>query len=106
MLEPIHLHFAFAFALVETTDPPSYRNGTEALYSQFLDHLAKSGTANGASSNQEAKVLFAAMIGARLLAQAVGDAEWVRSLKSAVKAEAAQGAASLEVAPAPARTVR
>ncbi|MEA2957949.1 MAG: TetR/AcrR family transcriptional regulator, transcriptional repressor for nem operon [Alphaproteobacteria bacterium] len=84
----------------------SYRNGTEALYSQFLDHLAKSGTANGASSDQEAKVLFAAMIGARLLAQAVGDAEWVRSLKSAVKAEAAQGAASLEVAPAPARTVR
>jgi TetR/AcrR family transcriptional regulator, transcriptional repressor for nem operon len=82
----------------------SYRNGTEALYSQFLDHL--SGTANGASSDQEAKVLFAAMIGARLLAQAVGDAEWVRSLKSAVKAEAAQGAASLEVAPAPARTVR
>jgi TetR/AcrR family transcriptional regulator, transcriptional repressor for nem operon len=84
-----------------------YRNGTEALYSQFfLDHLAKSGTANDASSDQEAKVLFAAMIGARLLAQAVGDAEWVRSLKSAVKAEAAQGAASLEVAPAPARTVR
>jgi TetR/AcrR family transcriptional repressor of nem operon len=70
----------------------SYRNGTEALYSQFLDHLAKS----GASSNQEAKVLFAAMIGARLLAHAVGDAEWVRSLKSAVKAEAAQGAASLD----------
>jgi TetR/AcrR family transcriptional repressor of nem operon len=70
----------------------SYRNGTEALYSQFLDHLAKS----GASSDQEAKVLFAAMIGARLLAHAVGDAEWVRSLKSAVKAEAAQGAASLD----------
>jgi hypothetical protein len=26
----------------------------------------------------------------------VGDAKWVRSLKSAVKAEAAQGAASLD----------
>jgi TetR/AcrR family transcriptional regulator, transcriptional repressor for nem operon len=73
----------------------SYRNGTEALYSQFLYHMAKSRTANGASSDQEAKVLFAAMIGARLLAQAVGDAEWVRSLRNAVKAEAAQGAASL-----------
>jgi TetR/AcrR family transcriptional repressor of nem operon len=72
----------------------SYRNGTEALYSQFLDHMAKSREANGASSDQEAKVLFAAMIGARLLAQAVGDAEWVRSLKSAVNAEAVQGAAS------------
>jgi TetR/AcrR family transcriptional repressor of nem operon len=74
----------------------SYRNGTEALYSQFLYHMAKSRTANGASSDQEAKVLFAAMIGARLLAQAVGDAEWVRSLRNAVKAEAAQGAASLD----------
>ena len=73
----------------------SYRNGTEALYSQFLDHMAKSRRANCASSDQEAKVLFAAMIGARLLAQSVGDAEWIRSLKSAVKAEAAQGAAWL-----------
>jgi TetR/AcrR family transcriptional repressor of nem operon len=73
----------------------SYKSGTEALYSQFLYHMAKSRTAaNGASSDQEAKVLFAAMIGARLLAQAVGDAEWVRSLKSAVKAKAAQCAAS------------
>jgi hypothetical protein len=31
------------------------------------------------------------MIGARLLAQSVGDVEWIRSLKSAVKAEATQG---------------
>jgi len=74
----------------------SYKSGTEALYSQFLYHMAKSRTANGASSDQEAKVLFAAMIGARLLAQAVGDAEWVRSLKSAVKAVAAQGGDSLD----------
>jgi TetR/AcrR family transcriptional repressor of nem operon len=58
--------------------------------------MAKSRTANGASSDQEAKVLFAAMIGARLLAQAVGDAEWVRSLKSAVKAVAAQSGDSLD----------
>ena len=86
-----------AFAPHVTTDAAgassreSYRNGTEALYSQFLDHMAKSRTANGASPDREAKVLFAAMIGARLLAQSVGDAEWIRSLKSAVKAAAAQG---------------
>jgi TetR/AcrR family transcriptional repressor of nem operon len=74
----------------------SYKSGTEVLYSQFLDHTARSRAADGAfSSDQEAKVLFAAMIGARLLAQSVGDAEWIRSLKSAVKAEAAQGAAWL-----------
>ena len=72
----------------------SYRDGTEALYAQFLDHMAKYRAADGAPSDQEAKVLFAAMIGARLLSQSVGDAEWIRSLKSAVKAEAAQGAAS------------
>jgi TetR/AcrR family transcriptional repressor of nem operon len=74
----------------------SYRKGTEALYAQFLDHMARSRTANGESSDQEAKILFAAMIGARLLAQSVGDAEWIRSLKSAVKAEAAQGGDSLD----------
>lgn len=72
----------------------SYRNGTEALYAQFLDHMAKSRATNGPSSDQEAKVLFAAMIGARLLSQSVGDTEWIRSLKSAVKAEAAQGGAA------------
>jgi len=57
--------------------------------------MAKSRAVNGTSSDREAKVLFAAMIGARLLAQSVGDAEWIRSLKSAVKAEA-EGAASLD----------
>lgn len=76
------------------TSRDSYRGGTQALYSQFLDHIARSRAANGASSDQKAKVLFAAMIGARLLAQSVGDSEWIRSLKNAVKAEAAQGAAS------------
>jgi TetR/AcrR family transcriptional regulator, transcriptional repressor for nem operon len=84
----------------EATDESSresYKSGTEALYSQFLDHVARSRAAmNRASSDQEAKVLFAAMIGARLLAQSVGDAEWIRSLKSAVKAVAAQGGDSLD----------
>lgn len=83
----------------EAADEPSresYRNGTEALYAQFLDHMAKSRAARGSSTDQEAKVLFAAMIGAQLLSQSVGDAEWIRSLKSAVKTEAAQGAASLD----------
>src|SRR5712671_3508959 len=47
-----------------------------------------------APSEQEAKVLFAAMIGARFLAQSVGEAEWIRSLKSAVKVGAAQERAS------------
>lgn len=84
----------------ETADQPSresYRRGTEALYAQFLNHMARSRAASGvASSDQKAKVLFAAMIGARLLAQSAGDAEWIRSLKNAVKAEAAQDAASLD----------
>lgn len=84
----------------EAADEPtreSYRNGTEALYAQFLDHMAKSHAANGASSDREAKVLFAAMIGARLLSQSVGDADWIRSLKNAVRAEATRrGTASPE----------
>jgi TetR/AcrR family transcriptional regulator, transcriptional repressor for nem operon len=73
----------------------TYRDGTQTLYAQFLDHMASSRTANDASSDREAKVLFAAMIGARLLAQSVGDTEWIRSLKDAVKSEAAQGAATV-----------
>lgn len=81
---------------VDQSSRESYRDGTEALYAQFLDHMAKYRAADGAPSDQESKVLFAAMIGARLLSQSVGDAEWIRSLKSAVKAEAAQGAASRE----------
>jgi hypothetical protein len=36
----------------------SYRKGTEALYAQFLDHMARSRTANGESSDQEAKILL------------------------------------------------
>jgi hypothetical protein len=67
------------------------QNGTEALYALFLDHMAKSRAASGTSSDQQAKILFAAMIGARLLAQSVGNAEWIRSLKSDMRAEAAQG---------------
>src|SRR5260370_16342944 len=47
----------------------SYRNRTEALYSQFLAYIAKARTANGPVSDQEAKLLFASMIGARLLAE-------------------------------------
>ena len=72
----------------------SYRKGTEALYLQFLDHMGRSRVGNEAPSEQEAKVLFAAMIGARFLAQSVGEAEWIRSLKSAVKVGAAQERAS------------
>lgn len=56
--------------------------------------MAQSRAADGAPSDQEAKVLVAAMVGARLLSQSVGDAEWIRSLKSAVKAEVAQGTVS------------
>ncbi|UGY16305.1 hypothetical protein HAP48_0048895 [Bradyrhizobium septentrionale] len=36
----------------------SYKDGTKAQYSQFLDHMVRSrAAANGASSDQEAKVL-------------------------------------------------
>ena len=49
----------------------SYRK--EVLYAQFRPH-GEVALANDESSDQEAKILFAAMIGARLLAQSVGDA--------------------------------
>ncbi len=79
-----------AYAANEKPDASSretYRKGTEALFRQFLDHIKTSSGNVEASDN--AKILFAAMIGARFLAQSVGDTGWLRAVQEAIKKEAA-----------------
>lgn len=74
----------------------AYRKGTEQLFTQFLDHMkASRGSAEAdPASDDKAKILFAAMIGARFLEQGVGDAEWLRSMQAAVHDAAAKGRAT------------
>jgi TetR/AcrR family transcriptional regulator, transcriptional repressor for nem operon len=69
----------------------AYREGTEGLFRQFVDHMRKSRPSDEADSatDQTAQVLFAAMVGANFLAQAMGDAKWLRSVQDAVREEAA-----------------
>lgn len=73
----------------ETSDDvcvTAYANGAKELFTQFIDHMeACRGTDPDEASRQNAKVLFAAMIGARMLAEATGKADWVQSVQSAVQ---------------------
>ncbi|MFH5774383.1 TetR/AcrR family transcriptional regulator [Paracoccus sp. NGMCC 1.201697] len=64
----------------------AYSKGAEKLLMQFLDHMhhARMNGCYDAASEREAKVLFAAMIGAKFLTRAAGNAEWVGSVRDAV----------------------
>lgn len=68
----------------------AYRRGTKALFSQFLDNMSSSRTGDDAACVRQARVLFAAMVGARFLAQSMDDEDWKRSVQAAVEAESAQ----------------
>lgn len=70
----------------------AYANGAKELFTHFVDHMeACQGTDPTKASNQNAKVLFAAMIGARMLAEATGRADWAQSVQSAVQEAASVG---------------
>ena len=56
-----------------------YADGAEALFETFID------AAKGAMPEDQAKLLFAAMIGVNLLSRATGDAGWVADLRKSVK---------------------
>jgi TetR/AcrR family transcriptional repressor of nem operon len=97
---PLHcpmLAFAGAVATgeVDQACADAYVSGTKTLFDSFLDAMAPAGPNNpqAVPDQQPAMVLFAAMLGARLLAQSVGDAPWVRALEDAVnQAARAEGA--------------
>lgn len=64
----------------------AYSDGTNRLFTQFLDHMRQIRAVgdDDTASEREAKVLFAAMVGAEFLARAVGNAAWVGSVQAAV----------------------
>jgi len=62
-----------------------YNDGSKAL----LDTFVGAEGAGDAASPSKAKLLFAAMVGARVLKEASGDASWVNDLRDAVLKTAA-----------------
>ncbi|MFB4390552.1 MULTISPECIES: TetR/AcrR family transcriptional regulator [unclassified Pseudomonas] len=66
-----------ATGAVDGTCADAYREGSQGLFEVFVEQMP-------AGQEQQAKVLFAAMLGARLLAQAAGDAPWVKAVEAAV----------------------
>ena len=68
----------------------TYDTGAGALLGTFLGfHEGDGGAANPARVTPDALLLFAAMIGARVLAEAAGDVGWVSAVKGAVMDAAA-----------------
>jgi hypothetical protein len=61
-----------------------YVEGARLLYETFM------GAAEGTMTEDRARLLFAAMVGANMLNRVAGDAEWVGALKRSVKDAAAQ----------------
>lgn len=88
----------------ETAAPAqdAYGEGVEKLLAGFLARACE-GT-DAPARLRDARIIFAAMVGAKLLAQASGDADWARSLQEAV----AEGAGKLcpRVSPCRARRAR
>jgi TetR/AcrR family transcriptional repressor of nem operon len=75
---------------------PAYEAGVRELLARFMDHAAPwhgEGEAMEVATTdaavRDALVLFAAMVGARLLHQAAGSVDWVRDIEDAVIAAAA-----------------
>lgn len=73
----------------------AYNQGTHALLEEFLEGVAGH-EAVSSDQSQETMVLFAAMIGARTIAQATGSLKWTRELEVAVVEVAKSGAFSAD----------
>lgn len=82
------LAFAPVIATGGADDPTiqAYEAGTQALFDKFL--LGQDEPAAAATATADARVLFAAMVGARLLHQALGHTDWVDGIEAAVIAAA------------------
>jgi len=75
---------AYAPHVSDTNFPPArqvYSDGAGALLSDFL---SRGGKQEDCEATQERQILFAAMIGAQLLAQASGHADWATALQKTV----------------------
>ena len=69
----------------------AYKARTKDLFDKFVNEMSRSGRPTETETvERDAMVLFAAMVGARALAQAVGSVEWVRAIEAAVNEAASQ----------------
>nr|WP_273018686.1 TetR/AcrR family transcriptional regulator [Pseudomonas sp. BW16M2] len=63
----------------------AYETGAKRLLDKFLDERADEGdSAQSKEVDSEGLVIFAAMIGARLLAQSVGQSLWIEAMEAAI----------------------
>lgn len=70
----------------------AYKAGTKDLFDKFINEM-KGPVADHATTDaveRDAMVIFAAMVGARAIAQAVGSAPWVEAIEAAVNHAANQ----------------
>lgn len=74
-----------ASAAAEDATRSCYREGTEALLDSFLTAgRHEDGAGERSPAERKTMLLFAAMIGARVLKEAAGDAAWAEELRNAV----------------------
>lgn len=72
-----------------TPGKQTYDQGTGALLDLFgAEKLPKDGPHDVLDADPDSLVLFAAMIGARILAEAAGSSDWTEAIKNAVIAKA------------------
>ncbi|BDB71313.1 MULTISPECIES: TetR/AcrR family transcriptional regulator [Comamonas] len=93
---PEHRCPILAFAPHATVDTSAtapiqaYQTGIHELFDKFMEGAGhQNSDAQASTALNDTMVLFAAMVGARVLNQAVGNADWVRDLEDAVIAAAA-----------------
>ncbi|ADV00015.1 TetR/AcrR family transcriptional regulator [Alicycliphilus denitrificans] len=67
----------------------AYQAGIHELFEKFVEGAGTEGEPPVPAASREAMALFAAMVGARVLNQAAGNAGWVRDIEDAVIAAAA-----------------
>ena len=72
-----------------TASTQTYQSGLHELFEKFLRGAQPLQADGQGTPSQESMRLFAAMIGARVLSQAAGNADWVRDIENAVIAAAA-----------------
>lgn len=77
---------AVATGEVDAACADAYVAGTKKLFDSFLNEMAGADDRRpgAAEAQNKAMVLFAAMVGTRLLAQTMGDEPWVKAMEAAV----------------------
>jgi len=77
-----------AFAPAAGVSPEqAYQDGAQELFAKFVCEAR--GVDDSPEGRQRAMLLFAAMVGARLLNQATGNAAWVQEMEAAINCAAA-----------------